>query len=51
MKPKSEAVFPEIERYMAIPGQASCINWSVKIMELHKSRETKMGLNLILKIP
>jgi uncharacterized protein (DUF885 family) len=30
MKPKVKQYYPEIERYMAIPGQAFLIKWSVK---------------------
>ncbi len=48
---ESEAsIIPEIERYMAIPGQALSYKiGQLKIMELRKKAETKMGAKFDIK--
>ena len=48
---ESEAsIIPEIERYMAIPGQALSYKiGQLKIIELRKKAETKMGKNFDIK--
>ncbi|OUD35539.1 DUF885 family protein [Flavobacterium sp. FPG59] len=48
---ESEAsIIPEIERYMAIPGQALSYKiGQLKIMELRKKAETKMGTKFDIK--
>ena len=48
---ESEAsIIPEIERYMAIPGQALSYKiGQLKIMELRKKAETKMGTTFDIK--
>ncbi|TDE01100.1 DUF885 domain-containing protein [Flavobacterium sandaracinum] len=48
---ESEAsIIPEIERYMAIPGQALSYKiGQLKIMELRKKAETKMGITFDIK--
>ena len=48
---ESEAsIIPEIERYMAIPGQALSYKiGQLKIMKLRKKAETKMGTNFDIK--
>ena len=48
---ESEAsIIPEIERYMAIPGQALSYKiGQLKIMELRKKAEAKMGKNFDIK--
>ena len=44
------SIIPEIERYMAIPGQALSYKiGQLKIIELRKKAETKMGKNFDIK--
>jgi uncharacterized protein (DUF885 family) len=47
MRPSEAAITTEIERYMAIPGQALSYKiGQLKIMELRQRAQDKMGVSL-----